>query len=147
MDLSGALSRELPGISAATPDRLRQVVTNLVGNAVKFTQQGHVLIAAEALEQDGAERRMRFSVTDTGIGIAQRKSRSSVREVHSSRRLYHTEIWRHRIGFGDFEATDRTDGQGPSASKASREGVHLLVHCMAPIRNEPGAECRSRAPI
>ena len=66
--------------SALTPDhfvgdadRIRQVVTNLVGNAVKFTQQGHVLISAECTELDGEKAEIRVSVSDTGIGIAPEK--------------------------------------------------------------------------
>ncbi|HMC58644.1 MAG TPA: ATP-binding protein, partial [Candidatus Solibacter sp.] len=49
--------------------RVRQVLTNLVGNAVKFTSRGHVLISVE-LEAPGEKRpRIRISVCDTGIGI------------------------------------------------------------------------------
>jgi signal transduction histidine kinase/CheY-like chemotaxis protein len=49
-------------------DRIRQVVTNLVGNAVKFTSRGHVLVSVECRE-DGEHVRTIVSVTDTGIGI------------------------------------------------------------------------------
>jgi len=53
--------------------RIRQVVTNLVGNAVKFTQKGHVLVAVECERQSPQTAHMRVSVTDTGIGIPQDK--------------------------------------------------------------------------
>ncbi len=53
-------------------DRIRQVLTNLVGNAVKFTHSGHILIAASA-EGEGSRRSVRVSVTDSGIGIAAEK--------------------------------------------------------------------------
>jgi signal transduction histidine kinase/CheY-like chemotaxis protein len=53
--------------------RIRQVVTNLVGNAVKFTHKGHVLILVESTGQDHQLAHMRISVSDTGIGIAQNK--------------------------------------------------------------------------
>lgn len=53
--------------------RIRQVVTNLVGNAVKFTNSGHVLIAVECVESDGDTALMRIQVTDTGIGIPEEK--------------------------------------------------------------------------
>jgi PAS domain S-box-containing protein len=50
-------------------DRIRQVVLNLANNAVKFTDKGHVVISAEAIEQDGVGATVRIAVTDTGIGI------------------------------------------------------------------------------
>jgi PAS domain S-box-containing protein len=50
-------------------DRIRQVVTNLVGNAVKFTDKGCVKIAVEGVVDDSAGARMKISVADTGIGI------------------------------------------------------------------------------
>jgi signal transduction histidine kinase/CheY-like chemotaxis protein len=49
--------------------RIRQVVTNLVGNAIKFTPSGHVVVKVECDQQTGRQARMRISVTDTGIGI------------------------------------------------------------------------------
>jgi len=49
--------------------RIRQVLTNLVGNAVKFTDAGHVLAAVQCEGEDERQSVMRISVTDTGIGI------------------------------------------------------------------------------
>ena len=48
--------------------RIRQIITNLLGNAVKFTDSGHVLVDVTGERQDGATR-LHVSVTDTGIGI------------------------------------------------------------------------------
>jgi signal transduction histidine kinase/DNA-binding response OmpR family regulator len=53
--------------------RIRQVVTNLVGNGLKFTSKGHVLITVDYDWQDKQSAVMRVSVTDTGIGIPQEK--------------------------------------------------------------------------
>jgi PAS domain S-box-containing protein len=53
--------------------RIRQVVTNLAGNAVKFTASGHVLIAVECQGEDDLRTAMQVSVRDTGIGIPAEK--------------------------------------------------------------------------
>jgi PAS domain S-box-containing protein len=51
------------------PGRLRQVLTNLVGNAIKFTSEGEVTLQLECLHRDSAGSLVRFTVRDTGIGI------------------------------------------------------------------------------
>jgi two-component system sensor histidine kinase/response regulator len=62
---------DLPLTLVTDPSRLRQVMVNLVGNALKFTDRGTVSIeAVPTLEGDGRPR-VRFSVTDTGVGIDQ----------------------------------------------------------------------------
>lgn len=53
------------------PARLRQMLSNLVGNAIKFTEQGHIHIEAFEVSREGSHARLVFAVTDTGIGIAQ----------------------------------------------------------------------------
>ena len=65
------LPREgLPRWVGGDPGRLRQVLTNLVGNAVKFTESGEVVVHADLVEQTGDDALIRFSIVDTGIGIA-----------------------------------------------------------------------------
>ncbi|MYM36467.1 response regulator [Duganella sp. FT94W] len=59
----------LPQFVIGDPTRLRQVLVNLVGNAFKFTQQGMVKMRVERVPGDGEDNRIRFSVSDTGIGI------------------------------------------------------------------------------
>jgi len=57
------------------PDRLRQILVNLMGNAIKFTNQGEIVISVEVVEERAAVRHMRFSVRDTGIGISEEDMR------------------------------------------------------------------------
>jgi len=60
----------LPRKFLGDASRIRQVVTNLVGNALKFTATGYVLVAVECERRDAQRAYMRISVTDTGIGIS-----------------------------------------------------------------------------
>ena len=60
----------LPTHYVGDPGRLRQVLTNLVGNAAKFTEKGHVLIRVVGLETEPGQQRLHVTVEDTGIGIA-----------------------------------------------------------------------------
>jgi signal transduction histidine kinase/ActR/RegA family two-component response regulator len=60
---------DLPTAAIGDPTRFAQVLTNLVGNAVKFTSRGHVTLRARLLEAQGTTLRLRFEVEDTGVGI------------------------------------------------------------------------------
>ena len=68
-----ALSQEIaPGVAprfTGDPERLRQVLINLVSNAIKFTPEGSVRVLAEPDPESRAPNALRFSVADTGIGI------------------------------------------------------------------------------
>jgi CheY-like chemotaxis protein len=61
---------ETPEIIIGDPNRIRQIINNLVSNAIKFTEKGHVLLSVEAVEQKNSKVTLRLSVQDTGIGIA-----------------------------------------------------------------------------
>ncbi|MCC5971874.1 MAG: response regulator [Pararhodobacter sp.] len=60
----------LPTRFLADPGRMRQVLTNLIGNAVKFTEKGHVLIRVTGVEAEGGRLQLHILIEDTGIGIA-----------------------------------------------------------------------------
>ena len=73
LELNCRIGPEIPEILTGDPGRLRQVLINLVGNAVKFTEQGEVTLRVELESSDEERVRLRFSVTDTGIGISSEK--------------------------------------------------------------------------
>jgi len=66
-------THELPAVLCGDATRLSQALLNLMGNAVKFTDHGSVVLRGETLEQDAGRIRVRFTVIDTGIGIAAEK--------------------------------------------------------------------------
>jgi signal transduction histidine kinase/DNA-binding response OmpR family regulator len=74
LELLVEVQREVPDYVVGDPVRLGQIVTNLVGNAIKFTERGEVALYA-ALEETAADGRvrLRFDVRDTGIGIPEDK--------------------------------------------------------------------------
>jgi len=69
LELICLVSPDLPEMVRGDPGRVRQVLTNLVGNAVKFTPAGEVVIRATAIAAENDALRVRFEVEDTGIGI------------------------------------------------------------------------------
>ncbi len=78
LELIVSIGPELPSYVMGDPMRVKQVLYNLLGNAIKFTEKGHVLLSAGLLDSslDANESNILFSVTDTGIGIAQGRQNS-----------------------------------------------------------------------
>ncbi len=69
LEMTSLIEPELPSGLRGDPGRLRQALLNLVGNAIKFTESGEVSIRAEMLSESERDVFLKFSVTDTGIGI------------------------------------------------------------------------------
>ncbi len=64
---------EIPEVLVGDPVRLHQIILNLVSNAVKFTSAGEITVSVQLLSEDEDIATIEFSVTDTGIGIAENK--------------------------------------------------------------------------
>ncbi len=69
LELYAELDERIPRNLKGDPGRVRQVLINLLGNAIKFTSSGEVQVSAELAHQDEEGVRVRFKVRDTGIGI------------------------------------------------------------------------------
>ncbi|MGN6480286.1 ATP-binding protein [Luteibacter sp.] len=116
VDIDAALAQAV----VVDDGRLRQVLLNLVGNAIKFTAAGHVIVAVHVDQEHGGRQRIRFVVSDTGIGIHAAKLRHvfapfSQAESSTTRRFGGT-------------------GLGLSISRRliERMGGHIVIH------SEPG---------
>jgi PAS domain S-box-containing protein len=69
LELVCVVAPEVPSLVQGDPGRLRQVLVNLVGNAIKFTHQGEVIVRVSLDAQDDRTATVRLAITDTGIGI------------------------------------------------------------------------------
>ncbi len=69
LELACDIAMDVPALAIGDANRLRQVLLNLVGNAIKFTSRGEVVLSARVEEQGSEHRILRFTVRDTGIGI------------------------------------------------------------------------------
>lgn len=63
----------LPAFVKSDPERLRQILVNLLSNAIKFTARGSVKLTADPVDEKGKRIKIRFTVTDTGVGIPAEK--------------------------------------------------------------------------
>jgi two-component system sensor histidine kinase/response regulator len=75
LELLCEISPEVPEAVRGDSSRLRQIVVNLIGNAIKFTSEGEVVLRVKALETKGEDRLLEFTVSDTGIGIPPEKQK------------------------------------------------------------------------
>jgi PAS domain S-box-containing protein len=71
LELTSSIEADVPVCVESDSARLRQILINLVGNAVKFTQQGEVALSVKCIERHETDALLRFEVRDTGIGISE----------------------------------------------------------------------------
>ena len=118
--LEARLAGELPETIHGDPTRLRQILVNLVGNAVKFTEGGHIRLVARALDQ-GHGLRLQIEVEDTGPGL----SPEQIARLFSP------------FGQADASVTRRHGGSGLGLSISNRL-AQLLGGSVALVRTELG---------
>lgn len=87
LDFKSYIEPDLPLFVLGDPGRFRQILTNLVGNAVKFTEKGSITIKATRMSETEKSIRIKFEVIDTGIGISEHQAKQlfkSFSQVDSS---------------------------------------------------------------
>ncbi|MBU8869671.1 MAG: response regulator [Gemmatimonadales bacterium] len=109
LELVSRLGSDVPSRVVADGNRLRQVLVNLMSNAVKFTREGHIYLNVEAIGQSEGTPRLRFQVKDTGFGI----SPDSLRKIFD------------KFTQADTSTTRRFGGTGLGLS-ISRQLVELM---------------------
>ncbi len=91
IDLS--IEPSVPATIQTDPVRLRQILVNLVGNAIKFTEQGSVRLHVDC---SASEQKLYLSVEDTGIGMTHEQISRNLWGFRASRYDNHKKVWRYR---------------------------------------------------
>ncbi len=73
--INTSIDPDIPPVLKGDPSRLRQILLNLLSNAIKFTHEGHVDIQVKIINRDTDKAELKFSVSDTGIGIPEHKQK------------------------------------------------------------------------
>src|SRR6266571_4834006 len=116
----GIAAHEVRHVGRGDPTRVRQVLMNLIGNAIKFTEQGEVDVSAAVVGHHGDRTSVRFRVRDTGIGISQEQLATIFDEFTQA----------------DASTTRRYGGTGLGLA-ISRRLVALMGGALA-VTSEPG---------
>jgi len=146
--LHGEVNADVPACLRGDPGRLRQVLTNLLGNAIKFTASGEVCVRAVLQWQDASRVCVRFCVKDTGIGIP--KSRQS--ELFQSFAQLDASTTRQYGGSGLGLAISRqlVEMMGGEISVDSEEGLgaeFCFTALLARCECEPEPVCLPVSPV
>ena len=120
LELACQISPDIPAVLGGDPSRLRQILVNLIGNAVKFTEKGEVVVRVDCERIDGERVSVTISVSDTGIGIP--------REQHAT--IFDAFVQ------GDGSTTRRFGGTGLGLTISAR--LAELMGGAIRIESEPG---------
>ncbi len=82
--ITTSIAKNVPEVCIGDPVRMRQIVLNLLGNALKFTEQGKITIAASAVPQGTDKTSLQISVEDTGAGIPDEKLKTIFNEFEQA---------------------------------------------------------------
>ena len=131
------IAADVPTRLVGDPGRIMQIITNLLGNAVKFTQNGEVYLKVESLERAGDEVKLRFIIKDTGIGISEEKI-SDIFEPFTQADGSTTRIYG-GTGLGTTISKKLAEIMGGSLTVESEEGVGSTFTFTAAFSIQPEA--------
>ena len=121
IELILAIDPDTPNFLRGDPNRLRQVLTNLLGNAIKFTEHGEVVMAVAPIQASRGEIVVQFKINDTGIGISQEARGELFQPFHQADGSTTRKYGGTRPRIGDLGAIGRADGRHHCGGK--RAGV------------------------
>ncbi len=117
------LPNDVPELLVGDPGRLQQILVNLLGNAIKFTEIGEVVLKVSLVEKSETDAWIRFAVSDTGIGISNEKQQSVFKAFEQA----------------DSSITRKYGGTGLGLAISSRL-VKMMGGTLS-VESEPGKGC------
>ena len=140
VDLTCFLPAEIPDRAIGDPVRLRQVLLNLVGNAVKFTRRGEVTVWLHLLAQDARTLTLKCAVTDTGIGINPQAQAGLFTPFSQADGSTTRQFGGTGLGLAIVKQLVQLMGGGSRDRKYARTGFYILVHRPARLCRATGRE-------
>jgi len=128
LDLRQRLAEDLPQMVVGDAQRLRQVLLNLLSNAVRFTERGYVALDASLAGRSGDLAEMRFSVRDTGIGIPAEMQAAVFSTFHTGRQFDHAALWRNGAGAFDLPQAGCSHGWRAAVGERTAMRQHFQLH-------------------
>ena len=129
----------LPTLYVGDPGRLRQILTNLIGNAVKFSEAGHVLVRVVGIETIEAGRELHITVEDTGIGIAKEHLDHVFGEFHQVESDANRKFEGTGLGLAITRRLVERMGGAVWVESVLGEGACFGFRLALPVAEDPGA--------
>ncbi len=137
IELVGGVDPEVPTRLRGDPGRLRQVLTNIIGNGIKFTRQGEVALRVRCLEDTAEDARLRFEITDTGMGISPGGAGAAFPAVRAGGQFDHAAVRRHGLGLAICR--ELVGGMGGEIGLVSEPGKGTTFWFTARLAKQAGA--------
>ena len=144
LDFPIYVSPDVPYMLVGDSGRLRQVLMNLIGNGIKFTEEGAVSIEVNVESEDESSVLLRFDVTDTGIGDFRRRPAAAFQEVQPGRRIDNTTIRWDGLGSRHLQTAVDDDGRRHRRPQPRGGRKHVFRHRTARAGRTTGQTRSSR---
>ena len=145
LELACLVDYDVPTALEGDPGRIRQILTNLIGNAIKFTEEGEVVLRAELVEENPERATVRISVKDTGIGMTEDQQERvfesfSQADASTTRRYGGT-------GLGLTISRQLVELMGGEIGVESEPDVGSTFFFTLPLKKQPGNARRAPGPL